>query len=311
MYAIQCKIQPTVLPAGFKAILAGISLLAALASPVHARNETDITLHRAPSGHLLVPVTIDGAGPYDFIIDTGASHTAVASTVASEFGFESAWESYDEVQSLTTRFDAEFFILPNLGYAGRAPADLTSVVIPVEAGRPIPVAGLLGADAIPSQRYAINFVTGMMELDVPPADRVDGSLNSAGLMIGTVGMRRDFRPIRVMLDSGSARSIANHPLVRMVGSRRMGLRLGTVTGIDGREAESVDTLLVRDLELGELCFPGLQALEGDLDIFRHLGWEDEPAMIIGLDVLQFGRVVVDREAGSFAVEAAGERFNCR
>ena len=33
-------------------------------------------------------------------------------------------------------------------------------------------------------------------------------------------------------------------------------------------------------------------------------------MIIGMDVLQFGRVIVDREAGAFEVAAAGDRFNC-
>jgi hypothetical protein len=287
---------------------AGCALLGT--APVLAMSDPDVPMHRAPSGHYLVPVTIDGEGPYEFIIDTGASHTAVASAVAERFGFVSEWEHYDEVQALTTRFDAEFFDLPNFGYTGREPASLTSVIIPVADGHPIPVAGLLGADAIGSQRYAINFGTGLLELDAEPPVRVDGYVNNSGLLIGTVGMRRDFRTIHVMLDSGSARSIANHPLVRMVGSRRMGLRMGTVAGIDGREEEEVDTLLVRNLQLGGLCFPAMQALEGELDIFRHLGWEDEPAMIIGMDVLQFGRVIVDREAGAFEVAAAGSRFRC-
>lgn len=310
MTEIRFNPRPNALLDMRRAILAATMIVAVGTAPSQALSDPDIAMNRAPSGHYLVPVTINGDGPYEFIIDTGASHTAVASAVAERYGFVSQWEHYDEVQALTTRFDAEFFDLPNVGHAGREPASLTSVIIPVEDGHPIPVAGLLGADAIGSTRYALNFVTGTLQLNAEPPLRIDGRVSNSGLLIGTVGMRRDFRTIHVMLDSGSARSIANRALVRMVGSRRMGLRLGTVAGIDGREEEEVDTLLVRDLRLGALCFPALQALEGELDIFRHLGWQDEPAMIIGMDVLQFGRVIVDREAGAFEVAAAGDRFNC-
>ena len=295
----------SILKTGIAAAALGLSGLAEAASLTE-----DITLERAPSGHLLIPITIDGEGPYEFILDTGASHTAVASAVAEQYGFQSDWDDFDVVQALTTQFSAEFFELPNFGYAGRTPGDINTVVIPVPEGHPIPVAGLLGADAIGSQRYAIDFAHGQLVLDAAAPGRADGQISPVGLLITEARMRRTYRPVHVLVDSGSARAIANLPLVRAAGSRRMGLRMGTVNGIDGREQENIDTLFVRNVEIGGLCFAGFQMLEGDLDIFRHMGWEDEPALILGMDALQFARISVDREAGTFELAAATNRFDC-
>ena len=83
-----------------------------MAQPAAQALDEDISLQRAPSGHMLLPVTINGDGPYDFILDTGASRSAVASAVAEQYGFQSDWTDFDDVQALTTRFEAEFFELP-------------------------------------------------------------------------------------------------------------------------------------------------------------------------------------------------------
>ena len=288
---------------------AGIAL-AALGLTAPTALSEEVTLQRAASGHMLIPVTINGDGPYEFILDTGASHTAIASAVAEQYGFQSDWDEYDTVQALTTQFTAEFFELPNLGYSGRVPSNINTVVIPVPEGHPIPVAGLLGADAIGTQRYMIDFSQGRLTLGSAGPARADGQINPVGLLITEARMRRTYRPVHVLVDSGSARSIANFPLVRAAGSRRMGLRMGTVSGIDGREEENIDTLMVRNVEIGGLCLPAFQMLEGELDIFRHMGWEDEPALILGMDALQHTRITVDRDAGTFELTAATDRFDC-
>lgn len=292
------------------AVSACALLATVLAVPGEAAPAQEIALERAPSGHLLLPVTIEGDGPFPFILDTGASHTAIAASVAERFGFQSRWDHVDDVQALTTRFQAERFALEDLQFDGQPPIDLTSVIIPVEAGQPVPVAGLLGADAILADRYTLDFAGGRLSLDSAPAGRSDGRIDPAGLLVGEAGMLRASRPVRVMLDSGSARTIANLPLDRLVGSRHMVMRSMTVGGIDGREIEEASLLSIRRFELGGLCFPGLRVLQSDLDIFRHLGWEREPAMVIGMDLLQYAEITVDRETGSFQIEAAVSEYAC-
>jgi predicted aspartyl protease len=37
---------------------------------------------------LLVPVTVNGRGPYDFVVDTGASHVVIDTALADELGLQ-------------------------------------------------------------------------------------------------------------------------------------------------------------------------------------------------------------------------------
>ena len=51
-------------------------------------------------------------------------------------------------------------------------------------------------------------------------------------------------------------------------------------------------------------------LNADLDIFEHLGWENEPAIVLGMDLLQYADITVDRETGSFQIDAAVPDYAC-
>lgn len=292
------------------ALAAGTALSAAGALPGEASPGEEIVLQRTPSGHLVLPVTIGGDGPFPFILDTGATHTAIASSLAERFGYAPEWQQVDDVQALTTRFEAERFALDALEVAGQAPVDLVSVIIPVEPGQPTPIAGLLGADAILSSRYRMDLSAGRLSFDVAGLEHVDGQLDPTGLLVGEATMLRASGPVHVMLDSGSARTIANIPLERRIGNRHMVMRSMTIGGIDGRETEEASLLAIRQFRMGGLCFPGLRVLHSDLDIFRHLGWEHEPAMVIGMDLLRHATITIDREAGVFQIDAAIPDYAC-
>jgi len=66
-----------------------------------------IELERTPSGYFVAPVFIGPDGPYPFAPDTGASHTAIAQTLAEAHGFISTRERLDAVQTLTAEVQAE------------------------------------------------------------------------------------------------------------------------------------------------------------------------------------------------------------
>ena len=293
-----------------------LSLLAAgaaalsIASLAGAAGPREVALEAAPSGHRLLPVTIDGEGPFVFILDTGATHTAIAAPVAALFGFQSDWALFDDVQALTTRFEAERFALQDLHLSGQDPIDLVSVIIPVTEDQPVTVAGLLGADAIRSPRYAIDFAAARLTLDAPAPRREDGEISPLGLLTAEADIRQSRRPIRVMLDSGSARTLINPRLAQRLASRHVIVNPVAVGGVDGRLQEDAEPAIVRNFRVGGLCIPAFSVLEADLDIFRHLGWQDEPAMILGMDLMQFARIGIDREAGTFEIDASGERFAC-
>lgn len=295
--------------ARWKHIAASLLTLAALAGgPALAMPET-LVLQRAPSGHLLVPVSIDGQGPYIFLFDTGASHTAIAQPVAESLGFRSAWDRTGDVQSLTTRFEAERFALDRFEFAATGPVQINSVVIPVGADDPNPVAGLLGADAITAQRYRMDFSTGTLTLDAAPAQIADGQVNPIGLLLSHARLRRGVSHINVIIDSGSAWSIVNPRLARFIRQRSGTVRFN-INGVDDHVDIEAAPVTVRRFQIGGLCLDSFAALQSDLDVFGALGWDYEPAIVLGMDVLQHASISVDRDTGIVQIDAAGDGIPC-
>ena len=291
-------------------LLAGLAALilpaAGLAEPV--------TLLRAPSGHLIIEVEIGANGPYTFLLDTGASNTAIAQPVAEELGFDSVWENYGDVQSLTTRFSAERFALQDFRFADLAPISLNSVVIPVDRSQPHPVAGLLGADALPATRYQLNFSEATLTLDSAAPEHADGWVNPQNLLLGEAEVRRAMTGVRVLIDSGSARTLVNERLRNQIQNHGGGITYN-INGVEGRLQDETmvraKSVVLRNLQLGGLCLNSVVALQADLDIFEALDWSRMPAMVIGMDVLQFATITVDRDTGVFEISAAETRDACR
>lgn len=286
-----------------------LTVFAALAGGPASAAPESLTLQHAPSGHLLVPVHINGQGPYIFLLDTGASHTAIAQPVAESFGFRSQWIRTDDVQTLTMRFEAERFALDRFEFAASGPVDIDSVVIPVSPDDPNPVAGLLGADAIVARRYAIDFSAGTLTLDAAPPQIADGQVNPIGLLVSPAHIRRSVGRINVLIDSGSARSIVNPRLARYI-RQRSGTVPVILNGVDNAidmEAAPID---IRRFQIGGLCVGHFNALKSDLDVFGAMGWEYEPAMVLGMDVLQHAVITVDRDTGIVQIDAASESNAC-
>ncbi len=70
-------------------------------------------------------------------------------------------------------------------------------------------------------------------------------------------------------------------------------------------------LTVRRFQIGGLCVDSFIALQADLDVFSSLGWEHEPAIVLGMDVLQHAAITIDRGTGTVQVDAADDHNACR
>ncbi|RKR00470.1 retroviral-like aspartic protease family protein [Maricaulis maris] len=286
-----------------------LALTATMTGPGNAQSR--IELQRAPSGHLLLPVTLEGGDPLTFILDTGASNTAIAQPVAEAIGFVSQWESYDLVQSLNARFDAERHDIAQLGIPGAPPVGLNSVVIPVPADHPLPVAGLLGADAILSDRYEIDVDDLALILDSAAAEHPDGQVERRGLLIGEARLRRRSAPVHVIIDTGSSHTLINRQLRRHLYDPGIQFNFDIhVSGIEDAEGEEARPVMLRQLQIGGLCVERSAALQSDLDVFDALGWADEPAMVIGMDTLRHARIRIDRTTGTFEISGTTEDTQC-
>jgi predicted aspartyl protease len=117
--------------------------------------QSDTTLFEPGQDDVVVPVTLNGRGPFRFLVDTGSTHTAVSAKTVAHIGapvvakapMASAAGSRD---MLVVRIDA-------LEVGPLRVSDLlASVAEPAAVGEEV-IDGVLGQDALASIRYAIDF----------------------------------------------------------------------------------------------------------------------------------------------------------
>ncbi|TGY87181.1 hypothetical protein E5163_15775 [Marinicauda algicola] len=286
-------------------LLLAAALAAAMQEPT-ATGET-IALARSQSGHFIIDVEIRGAGPFPFVLDTGASHTAITQTLAEQFGFRSS-RDLDEAYSLTTRFEAERFRLDEVDYGGPTPVDLTTVIIPAAPEEQLAAQGLLGANAFGRQTVRLDLAAGVLELSVPPPEHRDGVVSPEwDVLFGAARMAQLRGPARVLVDTGSVRTIVNSAFERAY--QPFGLQRRVVAGVEGRIGEDVRFVDLSRFRVGGMCRSRLSVLVADLDIFETFGWNETPAMVVGLDFLEGTEITVDYGAGVFSVDPVG-RSQC-
>src|SRR5262245_11537567 len=172
---------------------------------------------RAP---LRLPVWIDGRGPLSFIVDTGASRSALASHAVTTLG--RPWTPGEPVRMVTPTGTLD---LPTLAVEQWRIGTLTGELqrIPVLPRLALTAAdGLLGADAFAGRLLRIDFAASSAELTAAPPSPVRGTSvllrrEAAGVLVvdAQVGTRR----IATLLDTGALLSLANPGLLDSLAAR--------------------------------------------------------------------------------------------
>lgn len=261
-----------------------------------------------PASRMTVPVRLDGAGPFPFVVDTGANLSAISLELADQLGLP------------------RMGVAPVHGVAGVQDAPLTRVrrlsVGPVSAPAPrlpllprsrMGVDGLLGMDVLRQRRLRMDFREGRIEIarSFPrqagpgrsyerrdpdsPQFRVPARMRFGQLVIvdaEVAGVR-----VTAFLDTGSQNTIANIALRDAFLRRRptfaASLSPVTLLSATGQTAEG-ELGAIPPLRLGGLLIGELVVAFGDLHIFDVWGLQRAPAVLVGMDVLRhFNSVEID------------------
>lgn len=250
------------------------------AEPVFA---TPTTLDRI--GRILVPVTINGQGPFKMLVDTGANRTTITTDVAQKLGLNYA--------------AAPTIILNGVTGSASVPAvevDRMRAGDLVLEGQQVPVVlphliggadGILGIAGLRDQRLVVDFKRDFVtisrsrsryartdELRIR-ADRVAGGLLGAHVRIGRV------RALAV-IDTGGQQTLGNRALQEAL--RADARAQATVYGTT-EETMIGDIAAVPDIKLDGALFRHVVVAFGDFHIFDVWDLTEEPALIIGMDVL--------------------------
>jgi predicted aspartyl protease len=246
---------------------------------------------------MTVPVSIDGRGPYRFVVDTGAERTVIARELASDLslgrGRTATVHSMSEVSQIGT------VVIPHLEVGGKA---VRGIEAPLLSRYHLGAEGMLGVDSLKSQRVSFDFARQEMTI-APSRKREERWAGDAIVVTGRshyghlvlVDASVEGQKVWVIVDTGSEITVGNSALRRKLEGRG---RLGPTRPIDvisvtgGRIV--ADQSLVRRIRLGGMDISDMPIAFADVHPFKKLKLEERPAILLGMDALQlFERVSVD------------------
>lgn len=245
-----------------------------------------------------IPISIDGKGPWNFIIDTGSQRTVIARELAQKLALPPRANVI--IISMTGRAEVSTVALPPLDFGGNRIDDIEA---PVLEGDHLGAQGLLGLDSLHAKRVTLNFRTGRMEiassnvrrrLSADPDTIVVEARRKRGQLILLDSQVNGMR-VNIMLDTGTNFSIGNLALRdRLMAKKRAPAMLeATLTSVTGG-ALTGQVGRIRSVRMGRVNLTQVPVLFADASPFAELGMRDKPALLLGISALRiFDRVAID------------------
>lgn len=253
-------------------------------------------------GRMVAPVTVNGQGPYRFIVDTGANRSVLSIALAQQLGLTP--NGNGEVHSVHGVTNAPLVGVHSLEYGG---VDLSDEELPLLHGQVLGgEQGLLGVDGMRDLRLRMDFERGCIEITPSRVARrlrgwaqIRGQLRFGHLVV----VRGSINGVHVnlLLDTGSDSTLANPALRDALSARvrRDRVRVDyTVAYTAGQPVVLDSTILVPSMMMGPLEVRNITAYVGDFHIFHLWQLDDQPTLLIGMDVLSQARgVAIDYGRG--------------
>jgi len=250
--------------------------------------------------HMMAPVTINGRGPYQFLLDTGANTSCVSPRLVEELSLEPGPPAM--VHTVVGVRERPSFVIDELRVGKRNRRRVRAPALPLKGPG---VDGVLGVDWLRGQRLVLDFKTRAIEITSSRADQPEPNrvvVVPARKRLGQltiVGADLNGVPISALVDSGAQGSLCNKPLRDLV--RASEIRRGKAAPPEYVKMESLagevfrgETVFLPFLKLGGLHLGNVQVSYADMHVFKIWGLEDKPALVLGMDLLmQFEQVALD------------------
>jgi predicted aspartyl protease len=248
------------------------------------------------SMRMTVPVTIDGKGPFRFVVDTGADRTVISRELAGRLGLAPAGEA--TMHSMAGVQQVPTVALERLGIAGRI---VPRIDAPALAEENLGAHGLLGIDSLKNRRIVMNFVTRTLTIAEPGAaepitpDTIVVTARSRYGQLVLVDAEIDGVRVTVVVDSGAQNSIGNPALKAMLMKRHRKMTFASTYMIDVTGARlAADVAMVGRVRIGGINLRQVGVAFADAHPFKRYGLADRPAMLLGINTLRsFRRVSID------------------
>ena len=250
---------------------------------------------------LTTMVFLNGAGPYHFLVDTGAERTLISSDIATRLALPRGRDVM--VEGIVRGQQAHLVSIERLEMGGLVCPHLEVPVLPRAM---MTVDGYLGLDVLDERRVIFDFRAGTLTVTQPQGffsslwthgnEAVVRTLGSSGRLRAANCLVNGVRAA-AFLDTGAEVSVSNpalyaalrrHSADRQVLHGQVGLY-----GVTGGRVTGLDTN-VDEIRLDRLSLTYTELVVAGLEVFDLWGLSEEPALLLGMDCLRrFSRVSID------------------
>ena len=248
---------------------------------------------------MFVAVGVNGQGPFRFLVDSGADRSVIGAGLAKRLALPAGKPVL--LQGMAGAARVETVVVDNLQLGTNVSS---GVVAPALPERYLGAQGLIGIDALADARLMVDFDAKTVTVADPrapersyPDEIVVTARRRRGQLILTeasVGSTRMY----AVIDTGAEISMGNSALQARVfrGRRAPPAQSVTLISVTGQSI-TANLVVLPEMKIGNITLRGVPVAFADAPPFRLFGLADQPALLLGTDVLKsFRRVSLDFRA---------------
>ena len=247
---------------------------------------------------LTVAVHVNGSGPYNFIVDSGADTSVVGLRIAR--GLQLPLGTTAILNGMTSRNVVDRVRVAELTLG---PNTIRNLQLPALRESDLGGDGMIGIDALTQQRLMMDFEKRLIKVEdarIPeksrPGDIIVVARRQRGQLILT-HVRAAGLSLDAVIDTGTEITIGNLALRdKLIRKNRDKFVTIPVTGVTGETVE-LQMAKIAELQLGPITLRDVPMAFADVPPFKMFGLSNEPALLLGTDILEsFRRVSLDFRA---------------
>ncbi len=241
---------------------------------------------------MTVPVTIDGQGPFRFMIDTGSQATVVTRGLSDKLQLRPVGVA--TVVGMASRVPVQLVALDGLEFAERV---FDNISAPMLEARHVGADGILGLDSLQDMRVLIDFRSDTIAVD--QASELGGNRGyeivvrarrKLGRLIITDAVIDGIRTA-VIIDTGAQNSVGNMALSRKLRANKT--EMVSATDVNGETMTGAQDI-ARMLKIQGMQINNVPITFTDSPAFDVLDLTNKPSLILGMGNLRlFDRVAID------------------
>jgi predicted aspartyl protease len=247
---------------------------------------------------LTVAVGVNGRGPYQFVVDSGADTSVVGLRIARDLNLPLGKPVI--LNNMTDRNVVDRVKVDTLTLGS---STIRELELPALREQDLGGAGMIGIDALSRQRLMMDFEKRLIKVEDAriPAQYIAGEIvvtarRKRGQLILTQ-VKAGGLSVEAVIDTGSQVTIGNLALRDKLIRRRHGrFQTVTATGVTGKEVD-LQVANIPELRLGSVTLRNVPMAFADVPPFEVFGLSGGPALLLGTDLLEtFRRVSLDFQA---------------